>query len=40
MNRAAILLFSATTVFAGSAQADILSEARLGVMQENICVTD
>ncbi len=40
MNRAVTFLLSTLAFTAGTAQADILSEARLGVMQENICVLD
>ena len=40
MNRAVTFLLSTLAFTAGTAQADIVSEARLGVMQENICVLD
>ncbi len=40
MIRAVILAFTTTALTVGAANADILSEARLGIMQENICVLD
>ena len=40
MKRAVSLLLCSSILASGAASADILSEARFGVMQENICILD
>jgi lipid A 3-O-deacylase len=37
---ASVAAVASATAFAGSASADLVSEVRLGIMQENICVLD